>query len=177
MAEFVEDFLVWPTIVKLSACLCTTIEDRNLPTPCRCGPVPGPIAIMEYCGACSKTGTSDCGGQAWVRLSNEYPSSVFPAADQSDASCQSPMAYTLEVGIARCIPTGNANGINGYTPPTLEQMVETVRLQMADKAAMRAAIACCMDDGDMTYSLGNYTPMQASGDCGGGFYTVTIWGV
>lgn len=174
---YVEDNIAWPTMVQLSACLCTTVVERELPTLCRCSPVPGPLAIMDACGACSGTGSEKCGGQGWVRLTNEYPSTTFPTASQEPDNCGTTMAYVLEVGIARCIPVGKANSISGYQPPSLEQMVESTRLQMADKAAIRAAIQCCMDDGEITYTLGSYSSMQASGDCGGGFYTVTIWSV
>ena len=175
---YTEDKTAWPTMVKLAGCLCTTLAERGLPTPCVCTPVPGPLAVMDQCNSCGKN-KSDCGGQAWVRLTSEYPSSVFPGADTDQASCGAPDAYVLEVGVARCQPTGSANGINGYTAPTMEQLVDATRLQMADKAAIRAAIKCCMDDedSDYTYVLGTYQPIQVAGDCGGGFWTVTIWSV
>lgn len=175
---YVEDKTAWPTMVKLAGCLCTTIAQRGLPELCICSPVPGPLAVMDRCGSCGKS-TDKCGGQGWVRLTNEYPSSTFPGADQTENNCGSPLAYVLEVGVARCQPVGDANGINGYTAPTLEELVEAARVQMADKAAIRAAIQCCMDDEDFdfTYTLGTYQPMQVSGDCGGGFWTVTVWSV
>lgn len=171
---YVEDRTAWPTMVALAACLCTTIEERGLPEPCICSPVPGPMAIMDYCGGdgdCDGT----CGGQAWVRLVSEFPSSDFPSPS-IDSRCGAPMAYTLEVGIARCQPVGQTT-VNRFIPPSLEELVEATRLQLADKAAIAAAVACCLDDGDLTYALGNYSPMSVTGDCGGGFYTVTLWSV
>jgi hypothetical protein len=48
---------------------------------------------------------------------------------------------------------------------------------MADKAAMVAAIECCLADADdfgLSYVLGQYQPMQVQGDCGGGTWLVTI---
>ena len=174
---YVEDPTAWPNMVKLAGCLCTTVAQRGLPELCVCSPIPGPMAIMEMCGACSDTGKDKCGGQGWVRLVNEFPSRQFPAPDTQENTCNSPMAYVLEVGIARCVPTGKANSISGYVAPALEELVEATRLQLADKAAMLAALRCCLDDGDLTYSVGPYTPMNVSGDCGGGFWTVTIWSV
>lgn len=174
---YVEDNIAWETMVQLAACLCTTLEERGLPSTCQCSVVPGPLAIMDYCGSCGKgTNGEKCGGQAWVRLVTEYPSTSFPTSDTTANNCGSTMAYTLEVGIARCQPTGKANSITGVTPPTMEELVEATRLQMADKAAMRAAIACCLDDDDkdLTYVLTGYTPTGA-GDCGGGAWAVTIW--
>lgn len=176
MAVFVEDPIAWPTMVKLAGCLCTTLEERGLPGTCECAIVPGPMAVIDSCGECKKTGTT-CGGQGWVRLVNEFPSANFPTPDQSPNNCATYPAYVLEIGVARCLHTGKANGITGFIQPSQEQKLDDARLQMADKAAMKAAIQCCMDDGDMTYILGNYTPMQATGDCGGGFWTVTIWSV
>ena len=149
---YVEDDIAWPTMVKLAGCVCTTLEERQLPGTCSCSVVPGPMAVMDSCGECSKGGKK-CGGQAWVRLVNEFPSSTFPAADQTEQNCGSPYAYVLEVGIARCLPTGSAGGINGYQAPSMEELVEATRLQMADKAAIRAAIRCCMDDDDSDYTL------------------------
>ena len=176
MPEFIEDDITWPMMVKLAGCLCTTLEERGLPGTCQCTVVPGPIAVMDACGACSKSGTA-CGGQAWVRLVNEFPSSRFPQPDTTSAKCGSPMAYVLEVGVARCLPQPPANGISGMGMVPVEDLVAATRLQMADKAAMKAAIQCCLDerDSDLTYVLGQYQPMQATGDCGGGTWTVTIW--
>jgi hypothetical protein len=179
MVDFVEDFISWPTMVELAGCLCTTVVERGLPALCLCAPVPGPMAVMEMCGQCKGTGKDKCGGQGWVRFVNQFPSNRFPAPDTLGASCNSPMAYMLEIGIARCVPTGTANGITGYTPPDLEALVDATRLQMADKAAMLAALQCCLDspEKDLTYSIGTYSTLQAAGDCGGGFWTVTVWSV
>ena len=175
---YVEDQVAWPTMVRLAACLCTTLEERGLPATCQCTVVPGPAAVLDRCGSCSKS--DGCGGQGWVRFVNEFPSSDFPSPDvEGVSSCKAPMAYVLEVGVARCQPTGNANGISGYTAPSMESLVEATRLLLADKAAMLAAIQCCMEDEDheLTYTIGQYTTLQASGDCGGGMWTVTIWSV
>ncbi len=176
MTDYQDDTLAWPVMVKLAACLETTLAARKLPAVCRTSVVPGPQAIIEACsgGACN----GDCGGQAWVRFSAEYPYSSFPTQDTTAAICYTPRAFVLEVGIARCIPTGKASSIGGFTPPSVQQLVDATRLQMADKAAMVAAIQCCLGDGDefdhLSYVLGQYQPMQIPGDCGGGVWTVTI---
>lgn len=175
--EFMEDELAWPIMVKLVACLEQTLAARHLPGVCRASVVPGPQAVIEACtngGACDG---GECHGQAWVRFTAEYPYTAFPTQDTTAAKCGTSRAFVLEVGIARCLPTGRANGVGGYTPPTMQKMVEATRLQMADKAAMIAAIECCLkdaDDRDLDYVLGQYQPMQIPGDCGGGVWTVTI---
>lgn len=172
--DFVEDNIAWPTMVRLAGCLETKVREHGLPGLCQSTVVPGPSAVMDRCAACG--GTSDCQGQAWVRFVQEFPSRDFPAADTTGL-CNTPMAYVLEVGLGRCLPTGSANGLGGFTPPSLDALVNATRLQMADKRAMLAAIQCCMDDGDVTYAIQGYSPIQVTGDCGGGTYLVTIWGV
>lgn len=174
MATFQEDPVVWPTMVKLVACIESVLADRGLPKLCRATVVPGPQAVIESCnGNCS----GECGGQAWVRLTGEFPYTSFPTQDTTAARCGTNRAFVLEVGIARCLPTGKSNAIAGFTPPSVQELVDATRLQMADKVAMTVAIECCMaesDEFDLDYVLGQYQPMQIPGDCGGGVWTVTI---
>lgn len=172
--SFVEDAVAWPTMLRLIGCVSTELEKSELPGVCQAAVIPGPGAVMDACAACGKSGSS-CTGQAWVRFVAEFPSQDFPAPDVSGGRCNSPMAYILEVGIARCLPTGSTNALNGYKPPSLEELVDATRLQMADKAAMRRAIQCCVKDMDVSYNLGQYTPMTVPGDCGGGTWQVTVW--
>lgn len=168
-----EDEFVYPMMVELIACLCNEIAAAELPVPCQCGLMPGPDAVLDYCGECDG---SNCGGQAWVRLAGAYPSSLFPSIDEINATCQSPLAFQIEIGIARCISVGEATAIGGYTPPSLEEQIDAVRIQTADMSAMRRAISCCLTEKyeDLTYSLGAYTPL-AGGGCNGGSWFVTVW--
>jgi hypothetical protein len=177
MPDFTEDELAWPVMVRLVACLEETLLARGLPGVCRATVVPGPQAVIEACGGgngCNGT----CGGQAWVRFNGEFPYTSFPTQDTTAAICATQRAFTLEVGIARCLPVGSANAIGGFTPPTVQELVDATRLQMADKAAMALAIECCMDVANdqfgLDYVLGQYQPMQIAGDCGGGTWLVTI---
>ncbi|HEX5018627.1 MAG TPA: hypothetical protein VFX15_13705 [Actinomycetes bacterium] len=174
MVEFREDFLVYPSMIRLAACLCTEIEASGLPTPCSCGVVPGPIAVLESCSSCAD---GKCGGQAWVRLMDAVQSKDFPAPDAELSTCASPLMWTLEVGIARCAPMGTNSPVRGFTPPTIDAYLAAVRLQMADMAAMRRAIACCFADGTNSYLLGGYAPLTVEGGCEGGVWTVQVWEV
>ncbi len=175
MVEFIEDDIAWPTMVTLSTCLEAELAKSGLPGLCVCAPVPGPIAVMDRCGQCADD--SGCGGQGWVRFVTEFPSKAFPQPDDGTGTCDSPMAYTLEVGIARCLPVGTTSAINGFQPPTTEDQVLATRLQMADNAAIKRAIQCCVERLDVSYLLGASIPMQATGDCGGTVWNVTIWSV
>lgn len=176
MAEFTEDNIAWPVMVKLAACIEEALEKRGLPGVCRSIPVPGPLAVMEACGQCS--GENGCGGQAWVRLVNEFPYTTFPNPDQTGGTCGMNRAMVLEVGIARCLHVGKRSAIGGFEPPSVADLIADTRLQMADKAAMADAIACCVgadnDLYDPDYVLGQYQAMQTPGDCGGGYWLVTI---
>lgn len=168
---FVEDFVIYPTMIELSACLCTEIEASGLPGTCACGPIVGDLTL-DYCGSCKD---GKCSGQAWVRLVDAFPSADFPTPQFVPSNCFSPLAYTLEVGIIRCKPMGKNNTARGYTPPTLEENVEALRLQLADMAALRRAVQCCFGEGDRTYILGVYAPVTPDGDCLGGSFTVQVW--
>lgn len=170
---FREEEFVYPLMIALTACLCEEIEHADLPEPCQCSVVPGAEAILDYCGECDG---SDCGGQAWVRLVGAYPSSQFPAIDDLAATCATSLAYLVEVGIARCIHVGKMNSFGGFTPPSSDDLLSSVRVQTADMAAMRRAIACCLTEkyDDLTYNLGQYTPLSG-GDCNGGTWQFTVW--
>lgn len=172
--DFIEDELAWPVMIRLTACLEEALEKRGLPKLCRNTVVPGPQAIIEACGNGKCTG--ECGGQGWVRFVGEFPYSTFPTQDTTAARCETNRAFQLEIGVARCLPVGRANAISGITPPSVQELVDATRLQMADKAAMAMAVQCCLGafDDQFDYVLGQYQPMQIPGDCGGGVWTVTI---
>lgn len=173
MIAFREDDFIYPLMIALTGCLCDEIEQSGLPEPCQCSVLPGGEAVLDYCGDCDSGG---CGGQAWVRLAGAYPSRDFPALDEGVVPCDSPMAFLVEIGIARCISVGEANGIGGYTPPSVPEQVEAVRVQMADMSAIRRALTCCLTEKyeDLTFTLGQYVPI-AGGGCNGGTWNVTVW--
>lgn len=165
----VEDDLAYPIMLELVGCLAASLEERGLKTPCFIGLVPGDSQYLA-CGECDD---GRC-GSAWVRLQAEYPSRNFPAQDQDAVKCNGRMAYVLEVGVLRCVPTISADG----TGPDVAEQLESTRIQMADKAAIKAAICCLgtkqLKSKPLVYSLGQYSPTPFQGGCGGGFWTVTV---
>jgi hypothetical protein len=167
MVEFREDTVVWPKMLQLQACLCEQIEASGLPDVCECSIMVGALAL-DYCGSGS------CGGQAWVRLSTAFPSTDFPNPQLTAANCYVPLVFELEIGIVRGKPVGTASGMRGYQPPTVQQQVDSVRLQTADIAAILRAINCCFANGDFNYSIGNYNPVNPEADCVGGAFLVQI---
>lgn len=169
MNTHTQEGMVYPVAVKLAGCLTNELASSGLGGQCFSGVVPGGSVAYDYC-TCG-TGTA-CGGMAWVRLGSFFPSTDFPIPD-TRATCATKMAYRLEVGVVRCIPTLDSRG----NPPTMDQQLRAFDLQMADMAAIRLAIACCMRDfEDTDYILENYTPIENQGGCGGGFFTVLIEG-
>jgi len=151
---------VWALLTSLRECLCNEIEASGRKV-CFCAIVPGQQAIFEYAQ----------GGQAWVRLANVFPSNDFPAPAGTEAKCYSPMAWQIEVGIARCVPVVNGQ----QSPPTAEQQTYAAEVQAADMELMRRAIACCVaSDDDYSYLLGQYTPLGPVGDIVSGSWTLLV---
>lgn len=157
--------IVDPIVIldALRACLCSTLTAREDP-PCWCGIVPGPVAYPDYCGC----GGEGC-GMAWARLDRIYPSTKFPAPDSTAATCATPLAAVLEVGVLRCWPTIQEGG----KAPTVDAMANATMRATADAVSLFKAVRCCTEVTDHPYLLGVYLPQDA-GDCGGGRLTVTV---
>lgn len=168
-----DDNYAWPIMVDLAACLCGEIENSDVPPVCECGVIHGSTVSLDYCGQGQCDG--ECGGQAWVRPVDIYPSVNFPNRDTSRSNCNSPLAVRIEIGIVRCVPVGRNNPVGGYTPPTKEELEASARLQMADMAVMYRAISCCFGGTkDVDYFVEAYTPLVPQGGCGGGAFTVVV---
>lgn len=175
MATYVEDTSIYPIIIDLVACLCEEIATRELPAVCRCAPMPGASAVLDF-------GPGDLGkgnGQAWVRWAGFAPAQVAQqgGAGVFDSSpCGTERIHELEVGISRCEPAGTTSN-NRYTPPTMEQQLEAVRLAAADARAMEAAVCCLrakLGSDDVVIGIGAYQPLESSGGVGGGTLQVFV---
>lgn len=160
----VEDRIAWPVLVQLADCLCTELVTSGLPPTCICSPMPGEAIAADY--------VSSEQGMAWVRVGAVYPSSVFPAQDQSASGCLMPMAVQIEVGALYCAPVVEGRSKN---PPGLGAMFDSTRLQMAAMAAMLRAIECCLGAASRKgVALGPYAPIGPDGGVVGGSWTVTV---
>jgi len=161
-----DDTLAFPLAVELLGCLCAEMPDTVGGDVCWCGLLPGQLVPMDYC-QCEGT---NC-GQAWVRIVSVYPSQQFPRQSIDYRSCADPLAVELNAGVFRCFPGLDEN----LHPPTVDQQLEAVRVQMSDQAAIRRAIQCCFGtDKKRPAILGRYTPLGPAGDCGGGYWAVTV---
>jgi hypothetical protein len=158
----VTDKSIWPAITALTSCLCQQIDLRGLPPVCICTPLPGEVLATDY--------VTEDAGMAWVRLESAWPSTAFPNQAVGSSSCKAPLAFALEIGIAYCAPMPASDG----TPPDLASQFESVELQMAAMAAMRAAIECCMPASTADYAIGMYSPMGPEGGVVGGTWSMFL---
>lgn len=166
LPDLVDDKVMFPVLQRLIECLCAELEKSGGPGLCYCGLMVGDIMPLEL----MKCGPGGCGGVAWVRPMQAYPSVQFPAPDE-DASCVTMLAMPIEVGVARCYPRGDPR-----TPMSPQEMFEAARLYMSDMAAMKRAIRCCMADRNFegSHVLGTWDPLPAQGGVSGGTWVVTV---
>lgn len=163
-----EDTSVWPTLQRLSACLCAEMEDGRTdddPELCFCGILPGETPIADYAGS---------GTMAWVRLVSSYPTTTFPEPD-AEARCSTYWAHDIEVGVLECIPAFLDS--RGALPTDVDQF-EYAGRQMAYAAAMRRAVSCCLEKSgvDQDYRITGYAPQGPQGGVYGGILSITVLG-
>lgn len=158
MAEtFTEDVRIWPLLVELLDCYKSELTTRGLAADCMVTLSPGVAVDLG--------GTGDYG---WVRLATIFPSTAFPLQEQTAVSCGTPYAATVDLGMARCIEVPETTIIDEL------DNAEYVRKQMADWAAMRAAVDCCMKKQGFLVMSGNYTPFGPEGGMYGGVLSVSV---
>jgi hypothetical protein len=160
---------IFEVISRLSDCLCSELAAANGPALCYCGLWVGTEAPPVGYADC--TDGKECGA-AWVRLVTGFPSTVFPIPDQGvDGSGAVPLAFEVEIGVARCAP--RAQGRELF--PSKQSLFEAQRLYASDMRASRRALMCCLPQVqkaaggfDIQVGLGLYTPLEnAAGKSGG----------
>lgn len=161
------DTLAFPILTSLLDCLCANLADTVGGAPCWCGIEVGNQVAMDYC---------DCAGEpcgkAYIRLDSVFPTDPFPRASIATQACAGVIyGVRVQVGVYRCIPGMDAKG----RPPSPTVMVEAARSQTSDMAAVLKTVLCCPipGPGKGDRSIGAYTPVGSSGNCGGGFWTAT----
>ena len=149
-------------LADLGDCVCAELAATGAGETCWCGLYPGagPPA-WEGCGDCG----NDVCGMAWVRLDQSYPSETFPVPIVQ-VQCQLPLAYRIEIGVVRCMPT-MPDG-SGATPTML---AEVVLGQMVDAAAIHRAMLCCEN---VRVAPETYVPRGPLGGCVGGAWTAYL---
>lgn len=150
-------------LVALEACVGEALVDRGSGDVCWLGVLPGSEVALDFCTECDR----DRCGMAWVRLTQAYPSTVFPDQDVEFRNCRTRLAYVVEVGVARCLPLTVDN-----SPPEAADMLTTTLSVTDDMLALRYAVQCCF--GDSVHVLGAWQPFGPDGGCVGGTWTVQV---
>lgn len=159
-----EDIVAFPVAMELAKQLDLEVTRSDLPRLAQVVPVAGAETVFDYCSC----GSGDGGGMGWSRLASAYPSASFPAPDATPQAFVAPLASVFEVGIVRCKPQPNRQGVVEAV-----DHVASAMLQLADMAAIRRAICAAAKATGASFVLGAYTPV-AGGDCLGGNWTVTM---
>lgn len=130
-----------------------------------------PFSYGQYQDEC-------CSGLGWVRVASIDPVVTFDQREQPSFSpCNvSDRRITLELGVARCNPSGDQSA-----GPTCDEWTALALRMDQDARAMREAV-CCFADAHVDSAgplyramAGLWTPIEASGGCAGGTTEVTVW--
>lgn len=154
---FTEDTQLWPVMLDLLNCYEQELTDRGLHNLCMVTLAPG--AEVDTLRAEE--------GIAWVGISSAYPSTTFPTQDGGTTSCSTNTVGVLELGLLRCIK------VKERTSLTPAEAAEYMKVQMADYAAMRAAVRCCATAAGLMV-LGSYRPIGPEGGVYGGAVSVSV---
>jgi hypothetical protein len=120
----------------------------------------------------STTEDECCSGMSWVRFVDAVPTdeAAFPGSTEVIARCAQQWSVQLELGIARCAPTGTAHKL-----PTCGTWDQLKAAASADMLALRQAICCIQDTPDPTNEnpegpyrdllVGTFSPHGPQGRC------------
>lgn len=109
---------------------------------CAAAAVDGPLA--RTCIVPGEIVWDDCGcGQLALSENRRFPALVFPLEEiDHQAECGSPyLVVDLTLSLTRCTPVGQ----NG-NPPTCDALRDAAMQMSKDKADLRAALVCCLED-------------------------------
>lgn len=137
------DTQIIPQANRLLECLQEALEDNPNPPANFCLRA-GNLFIQDVDGSISVDKTC-CPGTAYVRISDKYPSSIFPAPDTEAYKRNNCMpvqfGVVLTMGVARCVP-----GMGSLEGPTCEDWTAAAVQDADDLDAMTKAL-CCWAEG------------------------------
>lgn len=140
----------------LAECVCAELATTGAGPTCWCGLYPGQAVSWDYCGECNG---GRC-GMGYVRLAGVFPYSTFPQP-LIDDRCVRPLAWAVEVGALRCLPTLPDGAL--LDP---DSMAEVALAQILDASALHRAVKCC----GVEAAIETYVPVGPAGGCVGGFW-------
>lgn len=169
MVAFREDSDVYPVLIALSTCANDELAKSGLDPVAYTTIQPSAVPTMDYVG-----NGKDC-AEMILNVTLGYP--VTGAALQQDVtgSCATTPGFDIQLGLFRCAPPMVGTKTNPR-PPTPATWLNAERVVLADMAAMRRAIQCCMQTTERDYVLRNWQPYGPSGMAMGGVWTVTVGG-
>lgn len=139
---------------------------------CYVGTYPG-TSVPGDIGA----GTHGCGGSLWSRFGGMGPSVSFPNIGITANNCAYELVYTIEVGIFRVAPVGQAFG-NNYQPPTAEQNGAISKKLIDDGHFIERAMKRFIREGHVEDALlGTYGQVGPEGGLVGGSWTISVGGL
>lgn len=162
----ISDPVILPHAETLLTCLQTALAETASPPAHVSLRVGTQVELLL-----SQTRDECCEGVGWVRVASIYPSANFPAPDLDSIRCWPVQwAAILEMGVARCAPTPDADAM-----PSSDEWNTIAEAVLSDAAAMRRAICCFADiEPDRLYLAGLWTPLPVDGACLGGTMQVTV---
>lgn len=124
----------------------------------------------------SRSVTEDecCSGLAWVRIVGTVREDALDFAQPAHSGCRNhTRRTTLELGVARCMPTPPADAM-----VTADQWNAVVGLMESDHSAMEAAACCFTQDPitefDVAVQVEEYTPEGPDANCISATLTVSV---
>lgn len=157
------DTLIIPEATRLLACLQTQLALNPNPPGEVCLRA-GDMFIQDVNGELS-VDKACCLGTAYVRITDKFPSSNFPAPDTEPAkkgSCM-PVSFGVQLimGVARCIPE-----IGTPAGPDCADWTQAAQQDADDLDAMTKAL-CCWSDGLRPGKLwlAQVSTVQMTADC------------
>lgn len=159
--------LVWDKALELLSCVESALAEYDAPA-CRTFVAPGGSPSWDVCCDC---GTGD--GQAWVAISQVYPTDNFPTAQTGGMRClPSGFGAQLAVGILRCAAVVDDQG----RAPSSERLTADAWKVQRDRQIVERALRCCYfaDADPGTFTIGSWTPLGPQGGCVGGLTTLQV---
>lgn len=174
--ELIPD-LLGPLMLDLLDCAENSMNAASTPVG-RAHLVAGLDAVWDDC---CEADADTPGGTLYVRVVETYPTagqgSPYPQRDTSTRSCH-PFAWAVQlaVGVVRCTPTVDDNGV----APSPDAITLSALEMTRDRATLETAIRCCFANADGAPTgmeegkviLFGWLPLGANGGCAGGEWTL-----
>ena len=151
------------TLDEILACVCAALANGSCGCPCYAFIATGAVVPWDHC--CD-------GGQLWVKLERMYATANFPSQDNSTLQCGVTWSADILVGILRCGPVLDDQGL----PPNPDDVTATSVLVYEDMALVAPAIACCLGQAKKyrQYRISDFRPVNPQGGCYGSELRLTI---